>query len=61
MSDAKSEIRRAVEEHGHSLEELHRKIAAMPAVDKEKLSHAVAKLKAAHAAFSDDAQACIGF
>jgi hypothetical protein len=64
MSDAKSEIREAVEEHMRSLHadlhKLHDRLAAMPGVDKEKLSHAVAKLKSAHAAFADDAQACVG-
>ena len=40
---------------------LHRKLAAMPAANKERLAQAVEKLKAAHQAFHDDAQACIGF
>lgn len=61
MTDAKSEFHKALEAHGHSIDELHRKLAAMPGADKERLANAVAKLKAAHQAFHDDAQACVGF
>ncbi|MBV8067023.1 MAG: hypothetical protein JO113_03520 [Candidatus Eremiobacteraeota bacterium] len=61
MPDAKSEVTQALEAHRRSFEELHRKLAAIAGCDKEKLAHAVAKFKAAHQAFADDAQACVGF
>lgn len=56
MSDVKADISKIIEEHRHTVDELHQKLAAIAGVDKERLSRAVAKLKSAHAAFSDDAQ-----
>ena len=61
MSDAKSKVREAVEEHGRRIDELHHKLAAIAECDKDKLSRAVEKYKSAHKAFADDAQGCVGF
>ena len=61
MSDAKSEAAKAVEEHGRAIDELHHKLAAIAGCDKDRLARAVEKYKAAHQAFHDDAQACVGF
>ena len=61
MADPKSEISRALEAHKQSFEALHQKIAAMPGCNRERLAQAVQKFKAAHQAFADDAQACVGF
>ncbi len=56
MSDVKTEVAKLIEEHRHTLDELHRKLSAMAGVDKERLSRAVEKLKSAHVEFADDAQ-----
>lgn len=56
MADAKSEVSKVLHESRNAIEEAHRKLSAMAEVDKEKLSHAVAKLKSAHSTFEDDAQ-----
>jgi cell division FtsZ-interacting protein ZapD len=61
MSEVKSELHKAMEEHGHAIDAIHQKLAAMPGCDKARLEGAVAKLKAAHQAFHDDALACVGF
>ncbi|HLX26475.1 MAG TPA: hypothetical protein VKR05_05735 [Candidatus Cybelea sp.] len=61
MADAKSEVSHAVEEHGRAIDALHQKLSSIAGCDKAKLAAAVAKLKAAHKTFADDAQACIGF
>jgi hypothetical protein len=59
MSDAKSEASKALHDHGRSIDELHHKLAALPGTDKDRLSHAVHKYKAAHQAFEDDALECV--
>ncbi|MBV8345327.1 MAG: hypothetical protein JO190_10090 [Candidatus Eremiobacteraeota bacterium] len=51
----------ALEAHRKSIDELHQKLAAVAGCDKERLASAVAKFKAAHQTFHDDALACIGF
>ena len=61
MSDAKSDAREALETHGRAIDELHHKLAAIAGCDKDRLSQAVAKYKAAHQAFHDDALECVGF
>jgi len=61
MSDAKSDAASALEAQGRSIDELHAKLAAVPGCDKQRLAQAVAKYKAAHQAFHDDAQVCVGF
>ena len=56
MADVKSEVSKILQDQRNAIDEAHRKLSAMAEVDKEKLSHAVAKLKSAHATFEDDAQ-----
>jgi hypothetical protein len=60
MSDAKADAAAALAAHGQALDALHQRLAAMPGADKERLAHAVAKFKAAHQVFVDDALICIG-
>ncbi|MFY9718558.1 MAG: hypothetical protein WAK16_02835 [Candidatus Cybelea sp.] len=55
MADAKSEASAALRAHGQAIDELHRKLAAIPGVDTVKLKVAVEKLKTAHASFEEDA------
>ena len=43
----------------HTIDELHRKLAASAGVDKDRLQKAVDKYKAAHKQFHDDALACM--
>ena len=45
--------------HGESIDQLHRKLAAMPGVDKEKLEKVVETYKTAHKKFHDDALGCM--
>ena len=59
MADAKSEVSKVLHESRNALEEAHRKLSAIAGVDKERLSHAFAKLKSAHTTFEDDAQEMI--
>jgi hypothetical protein len=61
MSDAKSEVSKLLEEHGRKIDELRDKLASVHRCDKDKLSRAVEKYKAAHKTFHDDALACVGF
>ncbi len=61
MVDVKSEISRAFEAHGHLIDEVRQKLVAIEGCDKQRLEHAVEKLKAAHKAFHDDALGCVGF
>ncbi len=56
MSDAKTEVSKALEEHRRSFEALHQKLASIAEVDKEKLGKAVAKFRTARTTFEDDAQ-----
>lgn len=60
MPDLKSEASLVLEEHRRSIDELHRKLASMPGVDKDRLADAVEKFKAATQRFHDDALACVG-
>ncbi|MBV8170845.1 MAG: hypothetical protein JO219_02825 [Candidatus Eremiobacteraeota bacterium] len=60
MADAKQEAKDTLEAHGRTIDELHRKLAAMPGVDKERLGRAVDKYKKAHQEFHDDALGCVG-
>jgi hypothetical protein len=61
MSDAKADTTSALEAHARGIDELHRKLAALPGCDQQRLAAAVAKYKAAHQAFHDDALGCVGF
>jgi predicted translin family RNA/ssDNA-binding protein len=56
MADAKSEVSKVLHESRNAIEEAHRKLSAIAGVDKERLSHAIEKLKSAHRSFEDDAQ-----
>lgn len=59
MSDLKAEISSLLHSHADAIDALHEKLAALPGLDKQRLENAVAKFKSAHAAFEDDAQACV--
>ena len=59
MSDTKDKAAAALGDHGHAIDELHKKLAAMPGVDTTRLSMAVVKYKTAHAEFEEDALECI--
>jgi hypothetical protein len=58
-STMKDQIAQALEAHGKSIDDLHRKLAETVGVDKAKLQAAVDKFKAAHKQFRDDALACM--
>jgi hypothetical protein len=59
MTDLKEEVSGLLHAHAHAIDDLHRKLAAVAGCDKQRLEKAVAKYKAAHAAFEDDAQGCV--
>lgn len=61
MSDAKADATRSLEAHERSIDELHKRLAATPGINKERLAKAVDKYKAAHKAFHDDALGCVGY
>jgi hypothetical protein len=45
--------------HANAIDQLHQRLAAAPGVDKQRLQHAVDKLKSSFAQFRDDALACM--
>jgi len=49
----------SLDAHAQSIDELHRKLAATPGVDTERLQKAADKYKAAHQQFRDDALGCM--
>ena len=53
------EAARSLDAQAQSIDELHRKLAASPGVDQDRLQKAVEKYKAAHQAFRDDALGCM--
>ncbi len=59
MSSAHDQASAELHAHGHAIDELHRKLAAMAGVDKARLHKAVEKFKAAHKQFIDDALGCM--
>lgn len=59
MSDAKTELSAALEEHAGAIDRLHRKIASLPGCDTDRLARAVEKYKNAHQTFEDDALGCV--
>jgi hypothetical protein len=61
MSDVKTDVTNSLETHARSIDDLHRKLAALPGCDQQRLAHAVEKYKAAHKVFQDDALGCVGF
>ena len=60
MSDNKNEAAAAIGAHARAIDELHKKLAALPGCDTARLTVAVAKYKGAHQVFEDDALECIG-
>lgn len=61
MADAKTEVVQALEAHGRAIDELYHKLASVAQCDKARLEGAVAKYRAAHKTFHDDALACVGY
>jgi hypothetical protein len=59
MASAHDQAASSLDAHERSIEELHRKLAATPGVDAERLKGAVAKYVAAHRQFRDDALGCM--
>ncbi len=60
MSDqAKTTVQMLMHAHGHAIDQLHDKLAAIPGIDKVKVKMAVEKIKTAHATFEEDALECI--
>jgi len=61
--EIKKEATHHLAAHGHTIDDLHHKLAALQdphdAKGKEQLHHAVEKYKKAHAAFVDDVLLCI--
>ncbi len=55
----KNEAATDIDAHGASIDRLHRKLEAMPGVDKERLQKAVETYKTAHRKFHDDALGCM--
>ncbi len=61
MADVKADVMNALNSHAHVIDDLHRKLAALPGCDQQRLAKAVAKFKSAHQEFQDDALGCVGF
>ena len=58
-TSGKADAARALDEHSQAIDDLHRKLAATPGTDTERLAKAVDKYKSAHQAFCDDALGCM--
>jgi hypothetical protein len=56
MTDVKSEVSKLMQQHKRQIDELHDKLAAIPGINKERLTQTVVKLKTAHETFEEDAQ-----
>ena len=59
MASSREHASADLDAHGRTIDELHRKLAAMPGADKDRLHKAVEKYKDAHRAFTDDALGCM--
>lgn len=59
MTDAQTDAAGSLEAHGRSIDDLHRKLAAMPGVDQGRLQQATDTYKAAHQQYCDDALGCM--
>jgi len=59
MATPREQAAADLDAHGRAIDDLHRKLAAHPGVDKERLQKAVAQYKASHQAFADDALGCM--
>jgi hypothetical protein len=49
----------SLEAHSRSIDDLHRKLAALPGANAQQLKAAVDKYKAAHQQFCNDALGCM--
>jgi hypothetical protein len=58
-SSMSNDAKQALDDHARSIEDLHKKLAATPGADKERLNEVVAKYKVAHKQFEDDALGCM--
>lgn len=58
-SATQDQAARTLDAHARSIDELHRKLAETPGVDKERLQRAADKYQAAHKQFHDDALGCM--
>lgn len=61
VSNLKGQVTAALAAQAGAIDELHKKLASLPGCDQSRLAQAVAKYKAAHEQFADDAQACVMF
>ncbi len=59
MSIATNQASNHLDAHAQTIDELHRKLAATPGVDQERLQTAVTTYKAAFVQFRDDALGCM--
>jgi hypothetical protein len=59
MTTTQEQAAASIDSHGRTIDELHRKLAAIPNADKDRLQKAVDKYRAAHAQFRDDALGCM--
>jgi hypothetical protein len=59
MSIATDQAAGHLDVHAQSIDELHRKLAAAPGVDQERLQTVVTTYKAAFVQFRDDALGCM--
>jgi hypothetical protein len=59
MTTTQEQAAASIDSHGGTIDELHRKLAAIPNADKDRLQKAVDKYRAAHAQFRDDALGCM--
>ncbi len=59
MANTKDEAAQHLDSHGRAIDDLHRKLAGTPGVDKARLQQAADKYKSAHKQFRDDALECM--
>jgi hypothetical protein len=59
MSIATDQAANHLDAHAQTIDELHRKLAAAPGVDQERLQTVVTTYKAAFVQFRDDALGCM--
>ena len=61
MTDPKATATEVLAEHEREIDELHKKLAALPGCDKQSLAAAIESYKSAHKTFQDDALGCVGY
>ncbi len=59
VNSSKDEAAQTLDAHARSIDALHQKLSATPGVDRDRLSKAVEKYKAATQTFHDDALGCM--